>query len=124
MSRTPAPLPTEGPSAGGGDEFGDLFDYDVDDNDPFGANYETPAVKQRQADKDAALGIDEQVEVTRKPRAPRVKLDEDRYSYCIDVAFLCTYSSGRLCSKNGIPKLRSKAKGLKFRGKGHEVPTT
>ena len=27
----------------------------------------------------ANLGLDEEVEVTRKPRAPRVKLDEHRY---------------------------------------------
>ncbi|TVY21528.1 Chromosome segregation in meiosis protein 3 [Lachnellula arida] len=105
-------LPTEGPSAGG-DEFDDLFDYDGDINDPFSENYVVPQKKDdsNNASKDsgskgksaAALGIDEEIEVTRKPRAPRVKLDEHR-----------------LLSKNGIPKLRKKAKNLKFKGKGHE----
>ncbi|TVY59470.1 Chromosome segregation in meiosis protein 3 [Lachnellula cervina] len=109
---TNRPLPTEGPSAGG-DEFDDLFDYDGDINDPFSENYVVPQRKDdlNNASKDsgskgksaAGLGIDEEIEVTRKPRAPRVKLDEHR-----------------LLSKNGIPKLRKKAKNLKFKGKGHE----
>lgn len=86
MSDTNArPLPTEGPSAGG-DEFDDLFNYDADVNDPFSENYVAPSAKERQREIDAAakakggagLGIDEEVEVTRKARAPRVKLDEDR----------------------------------------------
>ena len=77
------PLPTEGPSAGG-DEFDDLFDYDVDVNDPFSDNYKGPAAveKARKATdiskSGAGLGIDEEVQITRKPRVPRVKLDEDR----------------------------------------------
>ncbi|KAH7312082.1 replication fork protection component Swi3-domain-containing protein [Rhexocercosporidium sp. MPI-PUGE-AT-0058] len=105
------PLPTEEPSTGG-DEFDDLFNYDADVNDPFSENYVVPGAKERQREKDAAakakggagLGIDEEVEVTRKPRAPRVKLDENR-----------------LLSANGIPKLRNRAKHhLKLKGKGHE----
>lgn len=114
MSGTALPLPTEGPTAGGGDEFGDLFDYDIDgENDPFSENYIPPAAKEKakqaeQTKNDAELGIDQEVEVTRKPRAPRVKLDEDR-----------------LLSANGISKLRSKAKHhLKFKGKGHEYSDT
>lgn len=79
------PLPTEGPSAGG-DEFDDLFNYDADINDPFSDNYVSAKERQKQneaAEKDKSksgtgLGIDEEVEVTRKPRAPRVKLDENR----------------------------------------------
>jgi replication fork protection complex subunit Csm3/Swi3 len=83
MSGTAAPLPENRPTSVG-DEFGDLFDYDIDDeNDPFSDNYKPPAAKEREAQaekarNDAALGIDEEVEVTRKARAPRVKLDEDR----------------------------------------------
>ncbi|CZT50625.1 related to CSM3 Protein required for accurate chromosome segregation during meiosis [Rhynchosporium secalis] len=105
------PLPTDGPTAGG-DEFDDLFNYDADINDPFSDNYVVPGAKERQREKDAEtkakgganLGIDEEVEVTRKPRAPRVKLDENR-----------------LLSANGIPKLRNRAKNrLKLKGKGHE----
>jgi replication fork protection complex subunit Csm3/Swi3 len=82
---TSRPLPTEGPSAGG-DEFDDLFNYDAGDvNDPFSDNYKPAQQKQREKDEankaksGAGLGIDEEVEVTRKPRAPRVKLDENRY---------------------------------------------
>ncbi|EKD14346.1 uncharacterized protein L3040_008299 [Drepanopeziza brunnea f. sp. 'multigermtubi'] len=111
------PLPTEGPSAGGGDEFDDLFNYDAnvdDSNDPFSENYVVPGAKERQKQKEAqaklkskagdGLGIDDAVEVTRKPREPRIKLDEDR-----------------LLSANGIPKLRNRAKKhLRFKGKGHE----
>jgi len=83
------PLPTEGPSAGG-DEFDDLFNYDADINDPFSDNYVSAKDKQIQKveakDKSRSgngLGIDEEVEVTRKPRAPRVKLDENRYIHPI-----------------------------------------
>jgi replication fork protection complex subunit Csm3/Swi3 len=78
------PLPTDGPTAGG-DELDDLFDYDVDDiNDPFSENYVVPGSKERakeeaaKAKADADLGIDKKLEITRQPRAPRVKLDEDR----------------------------------------------
>ena len=77
------PLPTEGPTAGG-DELDDLFNYDVDDiNDPFSDNYVVPGAKDR-AKEDAkkakdGLGIDQEIEVNKKVRAPRVKLDEDRY---------------------------------------------
>ena len=77
------PLPTEGPSAGGDD---DLFNYDVDDiNDPFSENYVIPGSKETgkeaagKSKSGAGLGIDEEIEITKKPRAPRVKLDEDRY---------------------------------------------
>jgi replication fork protection complex subunit Csm3/Swi3 len=82
---TSRPLPTEGPTAGG-DELDDLFNYDVDDvNDPFSENYVVPGSKERakeavsKSKADAGLGIDKEIEVARKPRAPRVKLDEDRY---------------------------------------------
>lgn len=81
---SPRPLPTEGPSAGGGDEFDDLFDYEVGgEDDPFSENYKAatnPAAKETESKgkSGAGLGIDEEVEVTRKPRAPRVKLDEHR----------------------------------------------
>lgn len=75
-------LPADGPSAGG-DEFDDLFDYDVGGfDDPFA---DRPAPKPTNtgdpagvARAGAGLGIDEEVEVTKKPRVPRVKLDENR----------------------------------------------
>ena len=86
---TSRPLATEGPSAGGGGEFDDLddlFNYDVnDENDPFSDNYKVPGkiyTPKEPGNKGsrigAGLGIDEEVEVTKKLRVPRVKLDENR----------------------------------------------
>ncbi|KAI0975882.1 replication fork protection component Swi3-domain-containing protein [Xylaria arbuscula] len=89
-----------------------IDNYDVDDiaDDPFADSGDDAAQKNGASDaqskkrKDASgLGIDEAVSVTKKPRVPRVKLDETR-----------------LLSDNGIPKLRRKARDLKFKGKGHE----
>jgi len=82
---SPRALPTSGPSAGGGDEFDDLFGYDVGGaDDPFSENYQVPnkapsAKETSKGNGGAGLGIDEEIEVTRKPRAPRVKLDEHRF---------------------------------------------
>ncbi|TEY57564.1 hypothetical protein BOTCAL_0213g00070 [Botryotinia calthae] len=114
-SPPPRPLPTETPNAGGNefDDLDDLFDYDAGDaNDPFSDNYVVPGSKDKETTKNsernpksgAGLGIDEEIEVTKKPRVPRVKLDEHK-----------------LLSSAGIPKLRKKAADhLKFKGKGHE----
>ncbi len=77
-------LPADGPTAGG-DEFDDIFGYEDGVNDPFSDNYQAPASRDKVKESTdlrkgaAGLGIDEEVEVTRKPRAPRVKLDENRY---------------------------------------------
>lgn len=89
----------------------DIDNYDVDDDDPFAdsgdeaaknnGSAETQSKKRKEA---SGLGIDEAVSVSKKPRVPRVKLDETR-----------------LLSDNGIPKLRAKARSLHFKGKGHEV---
>ena len=125
---SPRALPTEGPSAGGGDEFDDLFNYEVGgEDDPFSENYKVPnkvpAAKENtsKGKSGAGLGIDEEVEVARKPRAPRVKLDENRYIFMV-LIFDSTNKSPRLLSAAGIPKLRKRAKThLKFKGKGHEV---
>ncbi|CAG8959846.1 hypothetical protein HYFRA_00001755 [Hymenoscyphus fraxineus] len=100
---SPRPLPT--------DDLDDLFDYEGGADDPFSPNYVSEVARKAKEDNAAkekssaaGLGIDEEIEVTRKPRAPRVKLDEHR-----------------LLSAAGIPKLRKKAKNhLKFKGKGHE----
>ncbi|KAI0182694.1 chromosome segregation in meiosis protein 3 [Xylaria flabelliformis] len=101
------------PSAPPANPANSLDNYDVDD-DPFADSGDDAAQKDGSADaqskkrKDASgLGIDEAVSVSKKPRVPRVKLDETR-----------------LLSENGIPKLRSKAKNLKFKGKGHEFSDT
>jgi replication fork protection complex subunit Csm3/Swi3 len=124
---SPAPLTTGAPSAGG-DEFDDIFNYDVgEEEDPFSENYKIPSKKPTVTEtaskgkNGAGLGIDEEVEVTRKPRAPRVKLDENRYVPVI-TRFDYTDGNQRLISAAGIPKLRKRAKDhLKFKGKGHEV---
>ncbi|KAI0551684.1 replication fork protection component Swi3-domain-containing protein [Xylaria curta] len=101
------------PSAPPANPANALDNYDVDD-DPFADSGDDAAQKDGSTDaqskkrKDASgLGIDEAISVSKKPRAPRVKLDETR-----------------LLSENGIPKLRSKAKNLKFKGKGHEFSDT
>ncbi|TGO62853.1 hypothetical protein BOTNAR_0108g00140 [Botryotinia narcissicola] len=118
-SPPPRPLPTETPNAGGNefDDLDNLFDYDAGDaNDPFSDNYVVPGSKGKEPTKTsetntksgAGLGIDEEIQVTKKPRVPRVKLDEHK-----------------LLSSAGIPKLRKKAAGhLKFKGKGHEYSDT
>ncbi|KAK5627021.1 hypothetical protein RRF57_002736 [Xylaria bambusicola] len=91
-----------------------IDNYDVDDDDdPFAESGDDAARKSKAPDtqskkrKDASsLGIDEAISISKKPRVPRVKLDETR-----------------LLSDDGIPKLRAKARNLKFKGKGHEVCT-
>ncbi|KAI5924542.1 replication fork protection component Swi3-domain-containing protein [Camillea tinctor] len=90
----------------------DIHNYDIDD-DPFadsGADEAQTSQNNSQSKKrkDASgLGIEEEVAVTKKPRVPRVKLDETR-----------------LLSEKGIPRLRRKARDLKFKGKGHEFSDT
>ncbi|KAI8960228.1 Swi3-domain-containing protein [Daldinia sp. FL1419] len=88
----------------------DIDNYDVDD-DPFAESGNEASSKdatQSKKRKDATgLGIDEAVAVQKKARAPIVKLDE-----------------GRLLSEKGIPRLRRKARDLKFKGKGHEFSDT
>ncbi|KAF4779427.1 chromosome segregation in meiosis protein 3 [Colletotrichum scovillei] len=87
-------------------EYDDLDVYNVDDDfdDPFKSPppeaKDGSTNKRKQAE---ALGLDEEVEVAKRVRVPRVKLDE-----------------ARLLSDNGIPKLRKRAGNLKFKGKGHE----
>ncbi len=64
-----------------GDELDDIFDYDVDA--PI-SNFAAEPAKETTSSSNkrksgAGLGIDEEVEVAKKARRPRVKLDEDRY---------------------------------------------
>ncbi|KAI1343459.1 Swi3-domain-containing protein [Xylariaceae sp. FL0016] len=85
--------------------------FDIDD-DPFASederdrkkNENTQSKKRKETN---GLGIDEEVLVKKKPRVPNVKLDE-----------------ARLLSEKGIPRLRRKARDLKFKGKGHEFGDT
>ena len=80
----------------------DLDNYDIGDlsDDPFAS---PPPDSKTQKRKPDALGLDEEISVAKRVRQPAVKLDEDR-----------------LLSAQGIPKLRSRAKHLKLKGKGHE----
>ena len=109
----------------------DIDDYDVDD-DPFADSApedppqkEAPSKKRKDA---SGLGIDEEVAVAKKVRAPAVKLDETRYVFQMlshVYVYIRTKSFGsRLLSEKGIPRLRRKARDLKFKGKGHEVSDT
>ncbi|KAI8681960.1 Chromosome segregation in meiosis protein [Fusarium keratoplasticum] len=81
-----------------------LDNYDVDDfsDDPFASPRPESSSKKRK-EPDSGLGIDEEVDVKKRARAPNVKLDEDR-----------------LLGPKGIPKLRQRARDLKIKGKGHE----
>ncbi len=78
---TPTNRP-DAPTAGGGDDLDALFDYDVEMDDVFRDLSPPRAAQNSEASAKkgtgTGLGIDEEVEVARKPRAPRVKLDEDR----------------------------------------------
>ncbi|KAK7917759.1 hypothetical protein PG985_011367 [Apiospora marii] len=91
----------------------DLDNFDVDDfADPFAdsgdENAKGKADTNPKKRKDASgLGIEEEVNVAKKQRVPNVKLD-----------------APRLLSDKGIPKLRRKARELKFKGKGHEFSDT
>ncbi|KAI5861040.1 Swi3-domain-containing protein [Durotheca rogersii] len=83
----------------------DIENYDIEDpfadsGDEAPKNAGPPAKRPKNT---TSLGIDEAVDVNKKPRAPLVKLDETR-----------------LLSEKGIPRLRRKARDLRFKGKGHE----
>ncbi|SZF01661.1 unnamed protein product [Blumeria hordei] len=99
----------DGKSTSGKNDLDDLFNYDTDGDDPFRNDYKSASTKEREKATERnseikdGLGIDEEIQLTRKPRAPRIKLDENL-----------------LLSAAGIPKLRSTAKNIQFRGKGHE----
>ncbi|KAG8671870.1 chromosome segregation in meiosis- protein [Fusarium poae] len=81
-----------------------LDNYDVADlsDDPF-ASPPPEAFNKKRKEPDSGLGIDEEVDVKKRARAPTVKLDEER-----------------LLGAKGIPKLRQRAQDLKIKGKGHE----
>ncbi|KAH7626762.1 putative CSM3 protein [Sordaria sp. MPI-SDFR-AT-0083] len=78
-----------------------------DDDDPFRSPSPEAADKNKANSKKRkepdTLGIDKEIDVTKKARVPRVKLDD-----------------ARLLSDKGIPKLRKTAPKLKLKGKGHE----
>ncbi|KAK4149823.1 replication fork protection component Swi3-domain-containing protein [Chaetomidium leptoderma] len=77
---------------------------DWDDDDPFRSPSPEPAKNDKEKEKSKdVLGIEKQLDLKRKPRAPRVKLDDTR-----------------LLSDKGIPKLRKMGPKLKLKGKGHE----
>ncbi|KAK1252327.1 hypothetical protein MKX08_003514 [Trichoderma sp. CBMAI-0020] len=91
------------------DHGDDLDDYgleeDEDDLDnPFASPSPPPESSgKKRKEPPSGLGIEEEVSVQKRVRVPNVKLDEER-----------------LLGPDGIPKLRKRAAGLKFKGKGHE----
>lgn len=97
------------------DELDELFNYDAGLNDPFSNNYQPVSTQQEREDsrntssihRNEDLGIDDEIDLIRKQRAPRVKLDEEL-----------------LLSSEGIPKLQSKAKRFQVKGKGQEFSDT
>ncbi|KAI9769949.1 MAG: chromosome segregation in meiosis- protein [Geoglossum simile] len=100
------------------DDLDDLFDYDPGIDSIFqdvDTNMDAPtatakggqSTSRKGKSTTTALGIDEEVQITRKKRI-NVKLDENR-----------------LLSQSGIPKLRRITKQrLHFKGKGHEYTDT
>lgn len=66
--------PADGPSAGG-DDLDDLFDYDAGIDE---SAFRAPSPPRTTKAKGDALGIDEAVEVIKKIRAPKPKLDDTR----------------------------------------------
>lgn len=73
-------LPAAGPAAGG-DELDDLFDYDAGLDDAFRDITPPRATAPKETSNSKGrdiLGLDEQVEVAKKIRAPKPKLDENR----------------------------------------------
>ncbi|KAL2198865.1 replication fork protection component Swi3-domain-containing protein [Corynascus similis CBS 632.67] len=97
-------------NAGGAGNLGQEHNNFVDDyladwdDDPFRSPSPDPAKNDKPTEKKAdVLGIEKELDLKKKPRAPRVKLDETR-----------------LLSDKGIPKLRKMAPKIRFKGKGHE----
>ena len=95
-----------------GDALDELLDYNAGmddilrevDNDIPSLSSERRPGRSNASEAEDILGIDEEIQITRKPRI-NVKLDENR-----------------LLSQAGIPKLRRiSKKRLRFKGKGHEV---
>lgn len=68
-----------------------LDNYDVADlsDDPF-ASPSPEASNKKRKEPDSGLGIDEEVDVKKRARAPNVKLDEDRFvnSYICNFAHI------------------------------------
>ncbi|KAL1840869.1 hypothetical protein VTJ49DRAFT_7661 [Mycothermus thermophilus] len=100
------PSKTASKSAGDSGNFVDDYLADWDQDDLFGSPSPEPGKKDKQKEpekKKDVLGVDDELNLKRKPRVPRVKLDE-----------------ARLLSEKGIPKLRKMGPRIKFKGKGHE----
>lgn len=82
----------------------DLDNYGIDEfDDPFASPSPPSSPKKRKEPASQGLGIDEEVSVQKRARVPNVKLDEER-----------------LLGPAGLPKLRQRARNLRFKGKGHE----
>ncbi len=86
--------PSAAPAPAARDDLDDLFDYDVELDEIFGDKLQTATTTKASGTNENAnaarnncrtngagsgLGLDEEVVVDKKVRAPRVKLDEERY---------------------------------------------
>lgn len=104
-----APISTQTPHNQPYDELDDILNGIVHGTEIPPTNAEQPDSSRpgvRNSDAAGALGIDEEVVITKK-RIPAPKLNEER-----------------LLSTKGIPRLENIAKErLHFKGKGHEVGT-
>lgn len=100
----------------------DLDNYDVGylSDDPFRSP--SPPSRKRKEPEKSGLGIEEEVSVQKRARVPNVKLDEDRYATSGRSEFLRLWLTWgcSLLGPAGIPKLRTRARTLKIKSKGHE----
>ncbi|MCJ1281224.1 chromosome segregation in meiosis- protein [Xylographa opegraphella] len=122
----PAPTSTTTSLPPPGDDLDDLFNYDVETDDVFrdyNPAMDAPVQSTTPPQPKATdLGIDEEIQVTKK-RKPIAKLDETRRVDATPFIALLKTLTGpyRLLSQAGIPKLRRITKErLRFKGKGHE----
>jgi replication fork protection complex subunit Csm3/Swi3 len=77
--------PTDSTTGGNnGGSFVDNYLADWGDDNPFRSPSPEPARNTKETEKKKdVLGIDQQLDLKRKPRAPRVKLDDARLVVCI-----------------------------------------
>ncbi len=84
MPSKTASRPTDSSNRGqttGSGAFVDDYLADWDNDDPFRSPSPEPARTTKEpAKKTDTLGIDQELDLKKKPRAPRVKLDETRYA--------------------------------------------
>lgn len=103
-------------------EYDDLDNYNVDDiDDPFRSP--PPEAKNSSTNKRKkaeALGLDEEVEVVKRARVPRVKLDEARWvthGFCFNMTQQLTIDIG-CCQRMESPSFGNAPRSLSLRARG------